>query len=188
MAHSCKLNGRPARIRRMGKVMLSQVSVYPRGYPFPRSLVPGPFPGVPQSQVLSWEVSLSQPGGTPWPGQDWVPPGQDRTGVPPPPSQTEQQSEYFLGGGQYASCGHAGGLSCDVCFSLEGAEGVCVNIYKLKFLQTHFWNEKKAYLQHVSQSRWFTVSQLFSCPRKWSREPARSQESGTFVTVLLCGQ
>ena len=49
-----------ARIRRMGKVLVSQVSVLPNGggvYPsarfFPRSLVPGPFWGIPQSQVLS---------------------------------------------------------------------------------------------------------------------------------------
>ena len=34
-------------------------------------------------------------------------------GVPPPPNQeTEQQSEHLLRGGRYASCVHAGELSC----------------------------------------------------------------------------
>ena len=72
-------------------------------------------------------------------GGGGTPPGQDRTGIPPrpvqgyplartgtglgvpqpghewgtlPPSETEQQSEYLLRSGRYASCGHAGGLSC----------------------------------------------------------------------------
>ena len=36
-----------------------------------------------------------------------------RTGVPPPPNRgTEQQSKHLLRGGQYASCVHAGGVSC----------------------------------------------------------------------------
>ena len=61
-----------ARIRRIGKVF-SQVSVYPqlgRGYPSPRSLVPGPFRGV-HTGVPSR------------PGQDVVPPSQVRMGYPP---------------------------------------------------------------------------------------------------------
>ena len=37
--------------------------------------------------------------------------GQDG-GNPPPPWETEQQSEYLLRGGPYASCIQAGGLSC----------------------------------------------------------------------------
>ena len=73
---------------------------------FPRSLVPGTFHGVPQSQVISQVtsprsflgVSQSWPGrstsgwATPWLGQDGVPCSQDRTGVPPashiPPAST----------------------------------------------------------------------------------------------------
>ena len=71
-----------ARIRRMGKVMFSQVSVHSH-------------PRLPQSQVL-FQVSghrsqdlrypMSRTGlGTPPPSQDRtaVPPSQDRTGVPP---------------------------------------------------------------------------------------------------------
>ena len=42
------------------------------------------------------------------------------TGVtpPPPPKKTEKQSEYLLHGGRYASCVHAGGLSCLKSFVL----------------------------------------------------------------------
>ena len=131
-----------ARIRSMGKVMFSHftgVCLFTRGYPsprfFPRSLVPGPFQGstpvvaggypspdhgVPRSQPKGYH----QTGVPPPPDQDRTEvPGQDRTEVPPPPPRriglghppppkTEQQSEYLLRGGQYASCGHAGGLSC----------------------------------------------------------------------------
>ena len=71
------------------------------------------FQGVPPSgwwvvHLPSWqEVPPSFPigGGT---GQGGTPiPGQDR-GVPQP----EQHSVYLLCGGRYASCVHAGGLSC----------------------------------------------------------------------------
>ena len=68
-------------------------------------------------------------GGTPLPsGLDGGTPPPVRTGwgYPPPPSEldegipppthpcqeTEQQSQYLLRGGRYASCVHAGGLSC----------------------------------------------------------------------------
>ena len=75
---------------------------HPRGYPgprfFPRSLVPVPFLGVPQSLA---RTGLGYP--PPDPGQDW---GTTT------PSETEQQSEYLLHGGRYASCGQAGELSC----------------------------------------------------------------------------
>ena len=71
----------------------------------------------------------TQDWGTPSPGQDRTEVpfpqtglgyllSQDRTGVPPstrtrvPPSKTEQHSEHLLHGGRYASCFHAGGLSC----------------------------------------------------------------------------
>ena len=113
------------------------------GYPsprfFPRSLVPGPFPGQ-WFQVLSRGYpSPSQEGhpryphqvmtGTSWPGQDGSPsppparrglgypslPARSGWGTPPP--GTEQQSEYLLCGGWYASCVHAGGRSClSSCF------------------------------------------------------------------------
>ena len=73
-------------------------------------------------------------GGTPCPRQDWLLPVQGRAwGTTPPPRpglgtpsartgvhpqpvmespQTKQQSEHLLRGGRYASCGHAGELSC----------------------------------------------------------------------------
>ena len=64
-----------------------------------------------------------------------LPPASSGCGIPPPPSQvrmgyppartgipsspgTEQQSGHLLRGGRYASCVHAGGLSC-FCLSHE---------------------------------------------------------------------
>ena len=60
----------------------------------------------------------------PWPGLDGVSPSQDWMGLPPPQPgldgvtppplcwETEQHSEHLLRGGRYASCVHAGRLSC----------------------------------------------------------------------------
>ena len=71
--------------------------------------LPGPAGGVPRS-------------GTPRPGQDGGYPagGVRRSGTSPPPTrcgrgggtQLGQQKEYLLHGWRYASCVHAGGLSC----------------------------------------------------------------------------
>ena len=72
----------------MVKVLFSQVSVcpHPGGTPVPGSL-PGPFQGVPQSQVLSQVTGpRSFLGGIPWQGQDGVSPSQD-FGPPPPLGQ-----------------------------------------------------------------------------------------------------
>ena len=79
--------------------------VWPGGVPYPRSGWGG-YRGSPQ------------PGqeGVPWPDQTWdgVPPLGPGTGYPPgsgmgyPP----WHSEHLLRGGRYASCVHAGGLSC----------------------------------------------------------------------------
>ena len=44
-------------------------------------------------------------GGTPPPSGHWI-------GYPPPYQKIEQPSEHLLCGGRYASCVHAGGLSC----------------------------------------------------------------------------
>ena len=62
---------------------------------FPRSLDPGPLCGVPPSPI-----------------QDW--------GACPHP-ETEQQSEYLLREGRYASCGHAEGLSFDTSVATDTA-------------------------------------------------------------------
>ena len=88
--------------------------------------------------VLTWQGTPQQGTprqGTPWQGtppswtwqgtpprcmpQSQVPPSQVRMGYQPgqvrkgyPSFGTEQQSEYLLHGGCYASCVHAGGLSC----------------------------------------------------------------------------
>ena len=71
------------------------VRVHPPGG-VPDRVPPGGGPGTPR-------------GGT-WP----VPPGGDLTGYPPRGGGTQvgQQKEYSLHGGRYASCVHAGGLSC----------------------------------------------------------------------------
>ena len=113
--------------RRMGKVMFLQVSVrsYPRGVPKSQVLlsqVSGPrwFQGAPKSQIGGGGLTSPRQG-YPCPGQGvpqswvgypraWVSPIQDRTGIPH--SRLGQKGEYLLCGERYASCGHAGGLSC----------------------------------------------------------------------------
>ena len=76
------------------------------GIPHPRSGQGVPHPsqdwmGYPH---LGWVPPPARTGwGTPPPGQDWM-------GLPFPP-YTEQHS-HLLHGGWYASCVHAGGLSC----------------------------------------------------------------------------
>ena len=75
------------------------------GYPpggYPGQVPPGGYPG--QGTPLG-----GYPGQVPPPGY----PGQ----VPPPGGGTRvgQQKEYSLHGGRYASCVHAGGLSCRRC-------------------------------------------------------------------------
>ena len=66
-------------------------------------------------------MGVPSPVGTRWGSPCW-----NWTGVAPPPrlgldvskkkpcpgQETEQQSEHLLQGGRYASCVHAGGLSC----------------------------------------------------------------------------
>ena len=94
------------------------------GYPsprfFPRSLVPGPFWGIPQFQVLSQVISpRSFPGGIPnlvggYPVLDGVCASHAR-GVRSTP-QTEQQSKHLLHGGRCASYVHAAGFSCFAYF------------------------------------------------------------------------
>ena len=86
--------------------------------------LPGPGGGVPcqvqagggvPCQVQAGGVPCQvQPGGVPWPGgvPCQVQPGE---GVPWPGgggTQSGQHREYLLHGGRYASCVHAGGLSC----------------------------------------------------------------------------
>ena len=75
--------------------------------------------GVPPGQVRMGTPQLVL--GYPLARSGWgYPPGQVRMGYPLassgwvtlPPSGTEQQSEYLLHSGWYASCGQAGGLSC----------------------------------------------------------------------------
>ena len=57
--------------------------------------------GVTRSQVQAWR------GYPPCPRLDGV--------TPLPHQETDQQSEHLLRGGRYASCVHAGGLSCSMC-------------------------------------------------------------------------
>ena len=81
--------------------------------------------GVPSSQAMKAGYSIQLRGrGTPIPGQDggYHISGQ---GVPPSirlyggiPLETELHSQYLLHGGRYASCVHAGGLSCFFCVYL----------------------------------------------------------------------
>ena len=98
-----------------GMVMFSQVSVRPQeggwGYrylSFCSKVFPGPrsFPvGYPRQHL---EVPPTQDKDTA-PARIGVPPSQDRGGVPPPPTAKDGTDVQR---GWYASCVHAGGLSC----------------------------------------------------------------------------
>ena len=63
-----------------------------------------PRPGMGTSPDLEW-------GTPPRPGTGYHPKCEIRWGTPPP---TDQHSEHLLRGGRYASCVHAGGLSCSL--------------------------------------------------------------------------
>ena len=94
--------------------------------------------GVPQDRVPPGHVRMGgtlgwgtpcQGWGTPWPGQnrsegypkmEYPPPPPTRNGVPPHPG-IGKQKDYFLRGGRYASCVHAGGLSCSEKISYAGS-------------------------------------------------------------------
>ena len=83
--------------------------VWDRGVPHPRSGQRGEVPHSRSRQGGGYPIQ--QTGGVPHPGLSGVPPPWDE--VPPLPNQkTEQHSEHLLRGGRYASCVHAGGLSC----------------------------------------------------------------------------
>ena len=74
---------------------------------------PGSDGGYPGQVRTGGTPARSRWGEVPWPGPDvdtqgGVPPSRDEV----PPLQLGQQKEYLLRGGRYASCVHAGGLSC----------------------------------------------------------------------------
>ena len=113
-------------------LVLSQVfgpRSFPRGYPSPRffpwSLVPGPFQGctpVPEPGTRDRGKNLRLGYGYPPAGTRVTPSSPPPPPPPPRPRGTEQQSEYLLRGGRYASCGYTGGLSC--CRCVQGCEDV----------------------------------------------------------------
>ena len=100
-----------------GKVLFLQVSVCPhfgggRGTPSQVQVGGG---GVPHPRSR-WGTQSSRGYPILGPGGGGVPRGtspvQDWIGYPPPNQETEQHNEHLLCGGRYASCVHAGGLSC----------------------------------------------------------------------------
>ena len=128
-------------VRREGNSFTLFVSSHRGGYPYPIMLcnisqnamgqlggtlpgpagggtLPGPARGVPwQGGTLGGPWPGGYPGGDPgqggtlaggYPGQGGTLPG----GTLPGGTQLGQHKEYLLHGGRYASCGHAGGLSC----------------------------------------------------------------------------
>ena len=95
------------------------------GYPQARS--GQGVPRVPPGARSGWEGTHDTP---PRPGQDGgylrYPPSQVRMGGYP---GTGQHMEYLISGGQYASCIHAGGLSCLVCLFIMPSSGTYLILY-----------------------------------------------------------
>ena len=113
-------------MRRGGTRSGTPLGGYPGQVPLPR--------GVP-SQVPPQGGYLGQ-----------VPPGVPGSGTPggypvryPPRGGTRvgQQKEYSLHGGRYASCVHAGGLSCFVCVIRAGSQRS-----RLKHVMSHIKGQK----------------------------------------------
>ena len=90
------LRGTPARSRG-----------YPRYPPGPGMGYP-PGPGMGYPPDLGWGTPQTLDGVPPRHGMGYPP--RSEMGYPPP--RTDQHSEHLLRGGRYASCVHAGGLSC----------------------------------------------------------------------------
>ena len=93
-----------------GKVLFSQVSVCPHlgGGTHPADGGGTPFPGLDGG----YPIQLTGPRprwGVPHPRSSGGVPPQQGVNPPPPP---DQHSVYLLCGRRYASCVHAGGLSC----------------------------------------------------------------------------
>ena len=98
------------------------------GVPHPRSRQGVPHPaagaggGVPHTRSRWWggrgTPSQVQAGGTPLAKTGWGTsyPGLDGVTPPPPPIRRQQHSEHLLRSRWYASCVHAGGLSCFFSF------------------------------------------------------------------------
>ena len=115
------------------------------------------------------------PGGYPaggYPGG--VPPSQVRMGGVPCRGGTQlgQQKEYSLHGGRYASCVHAGGLSCLTCGRKICSTGKTKNIFFLSsFLKDY--RKTSRILKVVERS--FSVNKKEnknireSCLLKWSK-------------------
>ena len=116
-----------------GGTLPGQDRGYPRGYPgrvptwarMGGTQVGSPsWQGTPPGQDGGYPFGYSPAGYPPGQGTHLAgyPPGQ---GTPPQPgqdgggTQLGQQKEYSLHGGQYASCVHAGGLSCFHWFQWE---------------------------------------------------------------------
>ena len=117
----------------MGKVLISQVFVCPQGEGIPRYGVLTPprsaRDGVPQARSGRYpRVSppSAKDGVSRRSGQDRNTPGylaplaRDGVPLPLPRPRTGQQSEHSMRDGRYASCVHAGGLSCCTKFTSRG--------------------------------------------------------------------
>ena len=96
----------------MGNVMFLHVFVN-RGGGIPRPVVPGPFPkggGTPVRPVTRWGIPIRPVArGT---SVRPVTKGYPWTGLGVPPAKIGVHPPHWIHCGQYASCGHAGGLSC----------------------------------------------------------------------------
>ena len=105
LQHFPECHGADTRGRYPYPIMLCNITQNSMGQTPRGGTLPGQDGGVPCQGV-----GYPQQGKPPWQGTPPMP-GQDGGGT-----QLGQQKEYSLHGRQYASCVHAGGLSCSACY------------------------------------------------------------------------
>ena len=104
------------------------------------------YPRIGYSPGQHWGTPNQDWGTPPWPRHDWGTPPQPGQGYP---SKTEQQTESLLCSGRYASCVHAGGLSCFEFWKLKREQRV--NLVVSSFRGTNICSIKERALLLLCQ-------------------------------------
>ena len=104
--------------------------------------VPWPEGGYPGWRGVPWPGGVPWLGGVPWPGGY---PGQGGT-------QLGQHREYLLHGGRYASCIHAGGLSCYLYeYQINWFQLTVVKVFRNELITMWMWHQTKSQLTAFTQ-------------------------------------